>query len=100
MRYLFAQSAIIYFLVTPSFWRGLLRKTFIGRKCVSAGKKLYKNNAVLNFPDFLAGKNFFLGNLGSTNPVNVVRATINALSKMESPESVAMRRGKTVEQIS
>ena len=37
---------------------------------------------------------------GSTNPVNVVRATINALSKMESPESVAMRRGKTVEQIS
>ena len=37
---------------------------------------------------------------GSTNPVNVVRATINALRKMESPESVAMRRGKTVEQIS
>ena len=42
----------------------------------------------------------FLKCYGSTNPVNVVRATINALSKMESPESVAMRRGKTVEQIS
>merc|ERR1711935_993855 len=31
---------------------------------------------------------------GSTNPVNVVRATINALRSMESPEQVATRRGK------
>ena len=37
---------------------------------------------------------------GSTNPVNVVRATINALSLMESPETVATRRGKKVEEIS
>ena len=37
---------------------------------------------------------------GSTNPVNVVRATINALSAMESPETVAPRRGKKVEQAS
>ena len=37
---------------------------------------------------------------GSTNPVNVVRATINALSAMESPETVALRRGKKAEEIS
>ena len=37
---------------------------------------------------------------GSTNPVNVVRATINALNEMESPETVALRRGKKVEEIS
>ena len=37
---------------------------------------------------------------GSTNPVNVVRATINALSSMESPETVASRRCKKVEEIS
>ena len=36
---------------------------------------------------------------GSTNPVNVVRATINALNEMESPETVALRRGKKVEEI-
>ena len=36
---------------------------------------------------------------GSTNPVNVVRATFNALEKMASPEHVANRRGKTVEEI-
>lgn len=36
---------------------------------------------------------------GSTNPVNVVRATFKALEQMASPEQVAMRRGKTLEEI-
>ena len=37
---------------------------------------------------------------GSTNPVNVVRATFKALQNMRSPEAVAEKRGKTVEEIS
>ena len=36
---------------------------------------------------------------GSTNPVNVVRATFNGLKQMSSPESVAAKRGKSVEEI-
>lgn len=36
---------------------------------------------------------------GSTNPINVVRATFEGLKAMASPESVAAKRGKTVEQI-
>jgi small subunit ribosomal protein S5 len=36
---------------------------------------------------------------GSTNPVNVVRATVNGLRDMESPEAVARRRGKSVEEL-
>lgn len=36
---------------------------------------------------------------GSTNPVNVVRATFDALQSIRSPESVAAKRGKTVEEI-
>ncbi len=36
---------------------------------------------------------------GSTNRVNVVRATFKALSNMRSPEMVARRRGKTLEEI-
>ncbi len=36
---------------------------------------------------------------GSTNPVNVVRATFEALKAMQSPETVAARRGKSVEEI-
>jgi len=36
---------------------------------------------------------------GSTNPVNVVRATINGLKAMKAPEEIAAKRGKTVEEI-
>jgi small subunit ribosomal protein S5 len=37
---------------------------------------------------------------GSTNPVNVVRATFKGLQAMRSPEDIAAKRGKTVEEIS
>ena len=36
---------------------------------------------------------------GSTNPVNVVRATFNGLRDMSSPEMIAAKRGKSVEEI-
>ncbi len=36
---------------------------------------------------------------GSTNPVNVVRATVKALENMKSPDQVAEKRGKSVEDI-
>ena len=36
---------------------------------------------------------------GSTNPVNVVRATFKALKTMNSPEQVAEKRGLSVERI-
>ena len=37
--------------------------------------------------------------IGSSNPINVVRATIKGLAKMASPESVAAKRGKKVKDI-
>lgn len=37
--------------------------------------------------------------VGSTNPVNVVRATLNGLKHISTPESIAEKRGKTVEEI-
>ncbi len=33
---------------------------------------------------------------GSTNPINVVRATVSALTNMHSPESMAAKRGKAL----
>jgi len=36
---------------------------------------------------------------GSTNPVNVVRATFNGLAAISGPEKIAAKRGKTVEEI-
>ncbi|MDA0359851.1 MAG: 30S ribosomal protein S5 [Proteobacteria bacterium] len=37
--------------------------------------------------------------IGSTNPYNVVRATLNGLAQMNSPSEIALKRGKTVEEI-
>ncbi len=37
--------------------------------------------------------------LGSTNPYNVVRATINGLQSMSTPAELAAKRGKTVQEI-
>jgi len=37
--------------------------------------------------------------LGSTNPYNVVRATLNGLSQMMTPSEIAAKRGKTVTEI-
>jgi small subunit ribosomal protein S5 len=36
---------------------------------------------------------------GSRNPINLVRATIKGLQDMKSPEMIAAKRGKTVEEI-
>jgi small subunit ribosomal protein S5 len=36
---------------------------------------------------------------GSTNPVNVVLATFKGLKGMQSPEAIAAKRGKSVEDI-
>lgn len=37
--------------------------------------------------------------LGSTNPYNIVRATINGLTAMNTPAEIAAKRGKSVEEI-
>jgi small subunit ribosomal protein S5 len=37
--------------------------------------------------------------IGSRNPINVVRATINGLTGVSSPQYVAAKRGKTVEEL-
>ena len=37
--------------------------------------------------------------IGSTNPYNVVRATLNGLQAMNAPSDIAAKRGKTVEEI-
>ncbi|HCK04096.1 MAG: 30S ribosomal protein S5 [Methylophilales bacterium] len=37
--------------------------------------------------------------IGSSNPYNVVRATLNGLAAVNSPSEIAAKRGKTVEEI-
>lgn len=44
-------------------------------------------------------RNVLAKSYGSRNPINVVRATVNALAAAKSPEDIAAKRGKTLEEI-
>jgi len=44
-------------------------------------------------------KNVLAKCIGTTRPVNVVRSTVNALSSMSSPEYVAAKRGKSLDEV-
>lgn len=43
--------------------------------------------------------NILAKSIGSTNPINVVRATIKGLQQMSSPERIANKRGKKVKEL-
>ena len=43
--------------------------------------------------------NVLAKSIGSTNPINVIRATIKGLELMSSPKYVAEKRGKSIEEI-
>ncbi len=43
--------------------------------------------------------NVLAKSIGTTNPINVVRATIKGLKSMSSPEQIAAKRGKKVEEV-
>ncbi len=44
-------------------------------------------------------RNVLAKSYGSRNPINVVRATISALANVRSPDDIAAKRGKTLEEI-
>ena len=43
--------------------------------------------------------NVLAKSVGSNSPINLVRATIKGLQQMYSPEAIAAKRGKPVEEI-
>ena len=49
--------------------------------------------------DVMGVTNVVAKSLGSTNPYNMVRATINGLSKISTPAEIAAKRGKSIEEI-
>jgi small subunit ribosomal protein S5 len=68
-------------------------------KPASEGTGIIAGGAMRAVLEVLGVKNVLAKILGSTNPINVVRATINALENISTPEIVAAKRGKTIEQI-
>lgn len=65
----------------------------------SEGTGIIAGGAMRAVFEVLGVRNVLAKCIGSRNPINVVRATLSGLSSMQSPETVASKRGKTVEEI-
>lgn len=65
----------------------------------SAGTGIIAGGAMRSVFEVVGIHNVLAKTYGSTNPVNVVRATIAGLAKINSPEQIADKRGLSVEEI-
>jgi small subunit ribosomal protein S5 len=65
----------------------------------SEGTGIIAGGAMRAVFEVVGVKNVLAKCIGSSNPINVVRATLRALSDMASPEDVAAKRGKSVQEI-
>ena len=73
--------------------------TRVWMKPASEGTGVIAGNAMRAVFEVMGVKNVLTKIIGSTNPVNVVRATINGLTSMVSPKQVAAKRGKKIKDI-
>jgi small subunit ribosomal protein S5 len=65
----------------------------------SEGTGIIAGGAMRAVLEVLGVHNVLAKVIGSRNPINVVRATMNGLTSMQSPQALAAKRGKTVEEI-
>jgi len=65
----------------------------------SEGTGVIAGGAMRSILELAGVQNFLAKCYGSTNPVNVVRATFNGLRDMRSPDDVAAKRGKSVDEV-
>lgn len=78
-------------------WRVGATKVFM--KPAADGTGIIAGGAMRAVLEVMGVQNILAKTYGSTNPSNVVRATIDALTNIETPDYVAAKRGKTVKEI-
>ncbi|MBI5750640.1 MAG: 30S ribosomal protein S5 [Hydrogenophilales bacterium] len=94
-------------LVKVSLKNGTLQHAVIGHhgastvimQPASEGTGIIAGGAMRAVFDVMGVHNVLAKCIGSTNPYNVVRATINGLQAMSTPSEIAAKRGKSVEEI-
>jgi small subunit ribosomal protein S5 len=65
----------------------------------SEGTGIIAGGAMRAIFEVMGIHNVLAKSFGSSNPYNIVRATINGLASMNTPAEIAAKRGKTVEEI-
>lgn len=73
--------------------------TKVFMKPAAEGTGIIAGGAMRAVFEVLGVQNVLAKIIGSTNPINVVRATLKALEHTSTPEYVASKRGKTTEEI-
>jgi small subunit ribosomal protein S5 len=73
--------------------------TKVFMKPASEGTGIIAGGGMRAVFEVLGVKNILAKAIGSSNPNNVIKATLKGLSKMSSPEAIAEKRGKTVAEI-
>ena len=94
-------------LVKVSLKNGTLHHTVIGKhgaakvlmQPASEGTGIIAGGPMRAIFEVMGMTNILAKCIGSTNPYNVVRATLKGLSVMNTPASIAAKRGKTVKEI-
>ena len=94
-------------MVKVSLRGGTLQHTVLGRHGASsvflapapAGTGIIAGGPMRAIFEVMCVTNVVAKSHGSTNPYNLVRATINALQNMSTPSEIAAKRGKTIEEI-
>jgi small subunit ribosomal protein S5 len=79
--------------------RGAHGATRVLMQPASDGTGVIAGGAMRAVLECVGVRNVLAKSYGSRNPINVVRATINALSSVRSPDEIAAKRGKSVEEI-
>ena len=86
---------------------GTLQHTILGKhgaakvhmQPASAGTGIIAGGAMRAVFEVVGVHNVLAKCIGTNNPINVIRATMNGLKSMVSPAQMAAKRGKTVDEI-
>lgn len=78
-------------------WQYGASKVFLKPACEGTG--IIAGGAMRAVFEVLGVENVLAKSIGSSTPANVVRATIDALMNMATPDYIASKRGKTVREI-
>ena len=94
-------------MVKINLKNGTLHHTVIGRhgaakvymQPASEGTGIIAGGAMRAVFEAVGVHNILAKCIGSSNPYNVVRATLNGLQALNSPSEIAAKRGKSIEEI-